>query len=322
MCKISVIVPVYNIDQYLDRCVSSIISQSCFEQLEVILVNDGSTDKSPDKCQEYAKKYSNIVVINKDNGGVSSARNAGISAAHGQYIAFVDGDDYVATDFFQEMLDAIIYSQSDLVIFDYYVVYNRDSKKAYRGEIQENYFTSDGAMREFLKGGAIGINLFDKLYVTRIVKQIAFDPSIRIGEDLYFIFQYLQKIEKCYGVYKPGYYYVQREGSAMKSQFAEKNFDAIIVAERIMLWAKKNHLEYMELAEAHYIHVAYKTVERALKSRDYAAYKEQIDDLYCKIKHYRLRQAYNNLSRKQFVGFLLMKLSPKAYILVCKVMKI
>lgn len=224
--------------------------------------------------------------------------------------------------FFQEMLDAIIYSQSDLVIFDYYVVYNGDSKKAYRGEIQENYFTSDGAMREFLKGGAIGINLFDKLYVTRIVKQIAFDPSIRIGEDLYFIFQYLQKIEKCYGVYKPGYYYVQREGSAMKSQFAEKNFDAIIVAERIMLWAKKNHLEYMELAEAHYIHVAYKTVERALKSRDYAAYKEQIDDLYCKIKHYRLRQAYNNLSRKQFVGFLLMKLSPKAYILVCKVMKI
>ena len=114
MCKISVIVPVYNIDQYLDRCVSSIISQSCFEQLEVILVNDGSTDKSPDKCQEYAEKYSNIVVINKDNGGVSSARNAGISAAHGQYIAFVDGDDYVATDFFQEMLDAIIYSQSDL----------------------------------------------------------------------------------------------------------------------------------------------------------------------------------------------------------------
>ena len=78
----------------------------------------------------------------------------------------------------------------------------------------------------------------------------------------------------------------------------------------------------MELAEAHYIHVAYKTVERALKSRDYATYKEQIDDLYCKIKHYRLRQAYNNLSRKQFVGFLLMKLSPKAYILVCKVMKI
>ena len=68
--------------------------------------------------------------------------------------------------------------------------------------------------------------------------------------------------------------------------------------------------------------VAYQTVERALKSRDYAAYKEQIDDLYCKIKHYRLRQAYNNLSRKQFVGFLLMKLSPKAYILVCKVMKI
>lgn len=322
MCKISVIVPVYNIDQYLDRCVSSIISQSCFEQLEVILVNDGSTDKSPDKCQEYAKKYSNIVVINKDNGGVSSARNAGISAAHGQYIAFVDGDDYVATDFFQEMLDAIIYSQSDLVIFDYYVVYNGDSKKAYRGEIQENYFTSDGAMREFLKGGAIGINLFDKLYVTRIVKQIAFDPSIRIGEDLYFIFQYLQKIEKCYGVYKPGYYYVQREGSAMKSQFAEKNFDAIIVAERIMLWAKKiiwNIWNWQKLITFMW---PIKTVERALKSRDYAAYKEQIDDLYCKIKHYRLRQAYNNLSRKQFVGFLLMKLSPKAYILVCKVMKI
>ena len=322
MYKISVIVPVYNIEQYLDRCISSIISQSCFEQLEVILVNDGSTDKCPDKCQEYTEKYSNIVVINKDNGGVSSARNAGIAAARGQYIAFVDGDDYVAPNFFQEMLDAIISSQSDLVIFDYYVVYSEDSKKAYRGSLQEKYFTPDSAMREFLKGGAFGINLFDKLYVTRIVKQLAFDPSIRIGEDLYFIFQYLQKIQNCYGVYKPGYYYVQREGSAMKSQFAEKNFDAITVAERIMLWAKKEHLEYVELAEAHYIHVAYKTVERALKSRNYVTYKEQIDGLYRTIKHYRLMQAYNNLSRKQFIGFLLMKLSPKAYIFVCKVMKI
>lgn len=322
MYKISVIIPVYNIEQYLDRCISSIYSQSCFKQLEVILVNDGSTDGSLQICEKYAEKCSNIVIINKENGGVSSARNIGIVAAKGQYIAFVDGDDYVAPNFFKEMLDAITVSKADLVVFDYYVVYSNGSQKAYRDIQKKEHFSADRAMREFLKGGRIGGNLFDKLYKSQIVKQITFDTNIRIGEDLYFVFQFLQKIQSCYGFYKPGYYYVQREGSAMNSQFTEKNFDAITVAMYILRWAKMERPECFELAEAHYIHAACKTVERALKSKDYTEYSKQIDELYQEIKNYQVRKAYSNLSRKQFIGFLLMKLSRELYMVVCKIRKI
>ncbi len=322
MGKVSVIVPVYNISSYLDRCIISLIKQSCFEKLEIILVNDGSTDNSLDVCHKYSRKYNNIVVISKENGGVSSARNIGISVATGEYMAFVDGDDYVAPDFFESMLDAIEKSKSELVVFDYYNVYEDGKIKSYRSLSKPIYFSGNRIMVEFLKGGTIGINLFDKLYVSEIVKQISFDTKIRIGEDLLFIFEYIKRINTCLGIYKPGYYYVQRKDSAMNSDFAEKNFDAIKVAEKIRDWAQSENEEYSDLAEAHYIHVAYKTVERALKSNDYSRYTDRIIDLYKEVKRYSIFKAHSNLSRKQFLGFLLMKTSPKAYMFACKIMKI
>ena len=116
--KVSVIVPVYNVEQTLDRCVSSILAQT-FDSFEIILVNDGSTDKSAELCDEYASLHDNIYVVHKENGGLGSARNAGINQAKGKYICFVDSDDYIQNEYIKSMYDAAEEYCVDLVITGY-----------------------------------------------------------------------------------------------------------------------------------------------------------------------------------------------------------
>ena len=113
--KISIIVAVYNVEKYLKRSLDSILNQS-YKNIEVIIVNDGSTDNSRNICEKYAELYSNIKVIHKENGGLSSARNIGIENATGEYIGFVDSDDYISSNMFEEMYNRIIESDSDIAI--------------------------------------------------------------------------------------------------------------------------------------------------------------------------------------------------------------
>ena len=132
MIEVSVIVPVFNIGQYLEKCIKSLINQSIFDNMEIILVNDGSTDKSADICNAYSREYENITLYEQDNSGVSAARNAGIKLAKGKYIGFVDGDDYVEADFFESMLGEIKQDDNQLVVFDYFIDLPNGKQYAYR----------------------------------------------------------------------------------------------------------------------------------------------------------------------------------------------
>ena len=111
---ISVIVPIYNVEKYLDRCVGSIINQT-YKNLEIILVDDGSPDNCPQMCDDYAKKDSRIKVVHKENGGLSDARNAGMKVATGEYVSFIDSDDYISLDFYETLLETIVDNDSDIV---------------------------------------------------------------------------------------------------------------------------------------------------------------------------------------------------------------
>ena len=112
---ISIIVPVYNVEQYLDRCVKSLLQQT-YKNLEIILVDDGSPDRCGQMCDNYAKLDSRVLVIHKENGGLSDARNAGLSHAHGEYIAFVDSDDYIEADMISELYNACHNQDADIVV--------------------------------------------------------------------------------------------------------------------------------------------------------------------------------------------------------------
>ena len=121
MSKVSIVVPIYNVEKYLKQCIESIINQT-LQDIEIILVDDGSPDNCPQICDEYAKKDSRIKVVHKKNGGLSSARNAGIEVATGDFIGFVDSDDYIELDMYEKMYNIAKENHVDFVVSDYYKV--------------------------------------------------------------------------------------------------------------------------------------------------------------------------------------------------------
>lgn len=323
MCEVSVIIPVYNVEQWLPRCLESLINQTIFNEIEILLIDDGSTDLSGSLCDSYASKYKNIATYHKSNGGVSSARNYGLQYANGLYIAFVDSDDYVEKDFYEMMIKSGKKQNADLLVGDYNLVFPDGKKKRYRSSANKPIFwDQNSAIKDFLKGENIGVNLFDKLFLRNTIGNLKFDEEIKIGEDMYFIFQFLTRTKKVYGSFIAGYYYFQREGSTMNSIFTESHFDVITISNRILEWIKDNQPELLRYAKAMYVHSAYKTIERAYKFNAKDVYNKRLESLIQRIKSFPILTAWECLSRKQFVGFVLMRMSPKLYVIVCNLMKI
>lgn len=226
---ISVIVPVYNVEDYLDRCINSIINQT-YKNLEIILVDDGSTDSSGIMCDEFALKDNRIRVLHKKNGGVSSARNAGMDIATGDYIGFVDSDDLLELKMFEILIHnaknfgvEISCCQIQTKNVDGSISKAEEGKsKVYRkNEIVDGFFFDD-----FIKGFIV--SPCNKIILKDIIdcNNIRF-KNYSIAEDFLFIFEVLSFVEKIYYDTFVGYYYLHRENSAMTSKFSPKRFDYI-----------------------------------------------------------------------------------------------
>lgn len=217
MSKVSVVVPIYNVEQYLNKCIESIVDQT-YEDLEIILVDDGSTDSSPSICDEWKEKDKRVVVIHKENGGLSSARNAGLEVATGDYIMFEDSDDWLELDIVEKCVARIENDKSDLVIFGYKKV---DEKSKDLGDFTfgNDTFTKE-EMSSQLHKRILEMSFgyaWNKLYRLSIIKEseLVSDGSIIDREDLCFnlqLFNYLKKISFLDCV---GYYYLQRETSLL-----------------------------------------------------------------------------------------------------------
>ena len=315
--SVSLIIPVYNVDMYIQKCLESIINQINFPEYEVIIVDDGSTDKSAKICKKYSEVYDNIYYFRKENGGVSSARNFGIEKSTGTYIMFIDGDDYIKNDYISKLYDTAIKENYDLVIGNYSLLFESGKKISYRKHVKSRNYKKNIALRELLSGGNIGNNLFDKLFRTSIAKKIRFDSNIKIGEDLLYIYNYLHYCKKIFGLFNDGYYYYQREGSAMNSNFTKKQFDIISVSNIIHNDVIKNTPELSKYSEALIIHSKYKVLERIYKSNNVEIYKNTIEEYKNDLKHYSIYKALKYFSFKQFSGFLLMRFSPMLYLKIC-----
>lgn len=198
---ISVIIPVYKVEAYLDECLESLVAQA-FQDFEIILVDDGSPDRCPAMCDAWAQKDSRISVIHKENGGVSSARNVAIEQAQGEWIWFVDSDDTVAPGAL-EQLALRTKKQPDIIVF------NKDISEEYQkdGRFFDDYYFQY----------RFGFEAWNKLYKTSIIRthQIAFDTQETIGEDLLFNITYYQFAERYLFSDLTLYHYREREDSAM-----------------------------------------------------------------------------------------------------------
>ena len=211
---ISIIVPVYNVDKYLSKCIDSIISQT-YNEIELILVDDGSPDNSPKICDEYARKDNRIIVIHKENGGVSSARNAGLDIAKGEYIGFIDPDDYIVSDMYECMVNAIEKYNFDMVVCGYdYIDENGNVTRPYKIKSDEILTQKQFVSMQFDMPPTVRHGVVNKLFRKSLFSGIRFPENMHSSEDVYVICSYVKKISDCVFIHKPLYKNLVRNGSA------------------------------------------------------------------------------------------------------------
>lgn len=208
--KITVIIPVYNVENYLERCLKSILYNT-YTNLEIICVNDGSTDNSKKILEDYSKRDKRVVVINKKNAGVSSARNAGIKIATGEYIAFVDSDDWIHEKYFEYLIRGI--DTADLVICNYIRSYRSGSV-----ETDDAYRVQSISPIDVLKNKELKSYVWGKLFRHQLVDEIRFSESEKLEDSLYNMDVLLNnKNLKINHVDVPLYYYFVRAGSLVNN---------------------------------------------------------------------------------------------------------
>ena len=206
MKLISVIVPVYNASKYLNRCIDSILGQT-YTNLEVILVDDGSTDESPAICDSYGEKDNRVKVVHKENGGVSSARNAGLKVASGEYVAFVDCDDSIDKNMYELLAGIMERENVDLAICDDYR--HENNKIMTKSKHPSGIVSKETVDDRLVLISATDVNIcapWNKLYKRALI-DFEFDTNVNWGEDQLFNYKYISKIDKMYYLDRQLYHY-------------------------------------------------------------------------------------------------------------------
>lgn len=222
MSTISVIVPVYKVEKYLDACVESIVNQT-YKELEIILIDDGSPDRCPEMCDAWAKKDSRIKVIHKENGGGAQARNAGLDIANGEYIAFVDSDDIIHREMYSTLYSFLTENDCDIVECFYTMEL----------PIEENpsnnliaVFDKKETLRENINGKYCVQLIWNKLYKRETVENIRFTPG-KLIDDEFFVYKVLGNSNKTAVIDSKFYFYRQQENSVMHRTYSLKRLAAV-----------------------------------------------------------------------------------------------
>lgn len=249
MPKISIIVPVYNVQNYLDSCIQSILNQT-FKDFEVILVNDGSTDKSGAICNEYSKKYSKVKVIHKQNGGQGDARNEGIKIAKGDYIGFVDSDDVIEDSMYEILYNMCIKNDADVsTCLLTSIEEGITNNKIYSGKI--SIYSNKEAIKETYNGGISGYSPCNKLYNRILFENIKF-PVGRIYEDASVLYKLYMNSNKIIFIESALYKYMRREGSTTNRPVSHKRFDIVDMFEEKYDFMEQNYPEMCEKIKSMY----------------------------------------------------------------------
>lgn len=229
MIKVSLIIPVYNVEQYLRKCLDSVVNQTLGE-MEVIVVDDGSTDNSASIVKEYIETFPKMRYYKKENGGLSDARNYGLQYATGKYIAFLDGDDYVEENTYERMYEKAKKENSDMVECNFYWTYPHKKKK----DMAERY----AGKKEMLEKARVVA--WNKLYKKEVLEKakVEFPKGLRY-EDVEFFYKLVPFMESVSFVKEPLIYYVQRKGSISNTQ-NEDTKDIITVLNHVVEYYKQN----------------------------------------------------------------------------------
>ena len=233
---ISVIVPVYQVDNFLGRCIESLLCQT-YHNLEIILVDDGSCDKCARICDDWAKKDDRIRAIHKKNGGLSDARNAGMPFATGNYISFIDSDDTVSPDYFEVMLHTMQAEKSDIIECDVVKFYEDNHFDTFQDGLSVTSYSAVDGLSGLINENPFHQHVWNKLYKAELVLDVPF-PFGKLNEDEFWTYQIFGRAKRVTKINKTMYHYFQRGNSIMGESFNLRRLDA--------LEGKYNRQQYIE----------------------------------------------------------------------------
>jgi len=226
MSKISIIVPIYNVEEYLEKCIKSILNQS-FKEFELILVDDGSPDKCGEICDNYLNLDNRVKVIHKENGGLSSARNAGLKIANGEYVAFVDSDDWIEDIMYEKLYNIIQKNNADIAQCKYLKAFDENIQSTLDNNVNIEIIRNFDALNNLYNERYIEtVVTWNKLYKRSLFNGIEF-PNGKINEDEFTTHKLLYKANKIILYDKEMYYYRQTPNSIMNNKFNLKRFDLL-----------------------------------------------------------------------------------------------
>lgn len=307
MKKVSIIVPVYNVEEYLDKCLNSLVNQT-LKDIEIIVVNDGTRDNSQDIIDKYKEKYPKLIkAYKKENGGLSSARNYGLDKASGEYISFIDSDDYIDINMMKEMYNKAHDNNFDVVVCDMEYIYKNYTK------VVSSLIDIDLKDKEEIKKHMINIYpaACNKIYKKNIIKDLKFKEGVWY-EDVEFTYRLLPLINSIGTIKKPFYKYLQRE-NAITSTFNDKIFNYISNWNGVVEYYKDNNFyeEYFNELEYCYVRYLYATMVKGMTNfRDYDKYQKGVKEAIKNVKEHFPKYRKNKYFYKSKKGLYLLIFNP------------
>lgn len=294
---VSVIVPIYNVEQYLTHCIKTILQQS-YKNLEIILVDDGSPDNCGKMCDEFAEQDRRIKVIHKQNGGLSDARNAGIDVATGDYITFIDSDDYVMPDMIESLMNIIVKENTDIAQCKFVRSRNDFTDEQQHESSQSEKFTVyfDDRMSAYLKDKKINTVAWGKIYKRSLFNGIKF-PVGRLHEDVFTTYKLIHEAGSVAVTDYVGYVYRINENSITTSNFFPKKLDSVYGEIERAEFIKKN---YPDLRKQAYSGIIW-ACNQCLLQMAKASYRGKNEDVFLQ-KLYRQYGKYYICDKVSFLG--------------------
>lgn len=295
---ISIVVPVYNVSRYIVKCLNSIMNQK-YSRFEVIIVDDGSTDNSLALCKDFENQDSRFQVFHKQNGGLSSARNYGLKHVKGDYITFIDSDDFIHENYLYELYTNIEKYQSDISICTYYIYY--DDKKMFSFSRQKNYFTYEMDAQDCLKNMLVengySVSAWGKLYKTSLFNDVYF-PEGKICEDNGTTYKIISKADKIIYINSPLYYYYKRPGSIMLSVFSYKKLDMISLTDEMCDYLDKYYPSLNEISLLRRVYSRFNVLRQIPKDKKYNSLKKELKAYILKNKKIVYKSKYSSFRLK------------------------
>lgn len=290
MEKVSIILPVYNVQDYIKECLDSILKQT-YQNLEIILIDDGSKDSSGEICDEYQKRDNRIIVLHKENNGVSAARNSGLELATGTYITFVDPDDWIEVDMIEKMLNTLKSRHAEISFCRFHTEIISPEKKYLYRPIEKEYGDGSDAINQMFQSIAYGTMVWNKLFHRKLIFQqdnsfVKFDENLKCGEDEVWLIEVIQNAERIAYLQDELYYWRVRENSAYRDNAITDTKIMDIIAQEMALGLIKDkkseaYIRVMErLNEKVY---QYRVSAYINKQKDYV---KKLDVFYKKYSHF------------------------------------